>query len=122
LLSKPSIQQNAQIADKTVGAQLAKDIVINEFNSEHQFILGALVEDILGIDAEGTITLCNDALSRMIGYSKEEIVGENAHDLPHHSRVDGSRYPREECDLTKAIVGGRPRQMVGGPTQRTLRI
>jgi len=115
LLSKPSIQQNPQIADKTVWAQLARDTVINEFNSEHQFILDALVEGILGIDAEGTITFCNDALSRMTGYSKEEIVGENAHDLLHHSRVDGSRYPREECDLTKAIVGGRPRQMVGGP-------
>jgi len=88
--------------------------VINEFNSEHQFILDALVEGILGIDAEGTITFCNDALSRMTGHSKEEIVGENAHDLLHHSRVDGSRYLREECDLTKAIVGGRPRPMVGG--------
>ena len=89
--------------------------MINEFNSEHQFILDALVEAIFGIDAEGTITFCNEALSVMTGYSKKEIVGENAHDLLHHSRPDGSRFPREECDLSKAILGKKPRQVVGGP-------
>ena len=36
--------------------------MIDEFNTEHQFILDALVEGIYGIDAEGTITFCNDAL------------------------------------------------------------
>jgi PAS domain S-box-containing protein len=89
--------------------------VINEFNTEHQFILDALVEGVCGIDAGGTITFCNDALSVMTGYSKEEIVGKNAHDLLHHSRADGSEYPHEECDLSKAILGGTPRQVVGGP-------
>ena len=89
--------------------------MIDEFNTEYQFILDAVVEGICGIDAEGTITFCNDALSRMTGHSKEEIVGKNAHDLLHHSRVDGTRYPREECDLRKAILDGTPRQVVGGP-------
>jgi PAS domain S-box-containing protein len=88
--------------------------VIDEFNTEHQFILDALVEGIYGIDAERTITFCNDALSRMTGHSKEEIVGQNAHDLLHQSRVDGKGCPREECDLPKAILGGEPRQVVGG--------
>ena len=87
--------------------------MIDELNTEHQFILDALVEGICGIDAEGTITFCNDALSQMTGHSKEEIVGKNAHDLLHHSREDGSRLPREECDLSRAILGGKPRQVVG---------
>ena len=88
--------------------------MINEFNTEHQFIRDALVEGIFGIDAEGTITFCNHALSAMTGYPKEEMVGKNAHDLLHHSRADGSRYPCEECDLRKAILGGKPREVVGG--------
>lgn len=88
--------------------------MISEFNREHQFILDAMVEGIFGIDAEGAITYCNEALSVMTGYSKEEMVGQNAHDLLHHSRTDGSRYPREECDLREAILRG-PRQLVGGP-------
>ncbi|MBZ5688601.1 MAG: PAS domain S-box protein [Acidobacteriia bacterium] len=92
--------------------------MIDEFNTEHQFILDALVEGIFGIDAEGTITFCNDALLVMTGYSKEEIVGKNAHDLLHHSGVDGGSYPREECDLSKAILGGKPTQLVGGPLWR----
>jgi len=92
--------------------------VIDELNTEHQFILDALVEGICGIDAEGTITFCNDALSQMTGHSKEEIVGKNAHDLLHHSRADGTRYPREQCDLSQAILGGKPRLVVGGPLWR----
>jgi PAS domain S-box-containing protein len=92
--------------------------VIDELNTEHQFILDALVEGICGIDAEGTITFCNEALSRMTGHSKEEIVGKNAHDLLHHSRADGTRYPREQCDLSQAILGGKPRLVVGGALWR----
>lgn len=89
--------------------------MIHEFNTEHHFILDALVEAICGIDAEETITFCNDALSRMTGYSKEEIVGKNMHDLLHHSREDGSKYPRQECDLSRAIVDRKPAQEFGGP-------
>ena len=88
--------------------------MIDEFNNEHQFIMDALVEGICGIDADGSITFCNDALSRMTGHSKAEIVGKSVHDLLHHSREDGSRYPREECDLNKAIREGTPRQVAEG--------
>ncbi len=89
--------------------------MINEFNTEHQFILDALVEGICGIDEEGTITFCNEALSRMTGHSREEIVGKNMHDLLHHSREDGSKYPRQECGLSRAIVDRKPAQEFGGP-------
>jgi PAS domain S-box-containing protein len=77
--------------------------------------MDALVEGICGIDAEETITFCNDALSRMTGYSKEEIVGKNMHDPLHHSREDGSKYPRQECDLSRAIVDRKRAQELGGP-------
>jgi len=87
---------------------------MNEFNTEYQFILDAMVEAICGMDAAGTITFCNDALERMTGYSKEEIVGKNAHDLLHHRRADGTKYPREECELNQATVGRKPAQVVGG--------
>jgi PAS domain S-box-containing protein len=109
------IQRNTPTADETVRNTRRDTFVINEFNTEHQFVLDALVEGICGIDAEGTITFCNEALSRMTGYSKEEIVGKNMHDLLHHSREDGSKYPRQDCDLSRAIVDRKPAQEFGGP-------
>lgn len=86
----------------------------NELNTEHQLILDAIAEGICGLNTEGTVTFCNHALLQMTGYEREEVVGQNAHDLLHHSLADGSRVPREECDLGKAILEGEAAQVVGG--------
>jgi PAS domain S-box-containing protein len=77
--------------------------VPNNLNTEQQVILDAIVGAVFAVNAEGTITFCNEALRRMTGYSSEEIVGRNAHDLLHHSRPDGSKYPAEECPFLKAV-------------------
>ncbi len=86
---------------------------MEESKTEQQFILDAIVEGVCGIDAEGTITLCNDALSRMTGYAKAEIVGKNAHHLLHPRQAEGSNHPREECDLFKAVVSRKTARVVG---------
>ena len=69
----------------------------NKLNAEQQVILDAIVDAVFGVNVESTITFCNDALCRMTGYSSEEVIGRNAHDLLHHSRPDRSGYPPEEC-------------------------
>lgn len=77
-----------------------------DLNTEQQVILDAMVDGIRGVDAAGIITLCNDALLRMTGYTRAEVLGHNAHELLHHSRADGSRIPNEQCDLLRASVRG----------------
>jgi PAS domain-containing protein len=67
-------------------------------------ILDAVVEGVCGLDGEGNATFCNKALARMTGYRVEEIVGKNRHELVHHSRPDGTRYPAEECAFRKAVA------------------
>lgn len=90
----------------------------NKLNSEQQVILDAIVEAVFGVNIEGTITFCNEALCRMTGYSSPEIVGRNVHDLLHHSRTDGSHYPAEECTFLKAIRRQQPSHFVGEPFWR----
>jgi len=60
-----------------------------ESKAELQLILNAVVEGFCALDAGGNITFCNDALLRMTGYRTEEIIGNNLHELLHHSRSDG---------------------------------
>ena len=72
--------------------------------AEFQGIVDAVESGVCGLDAQGNATFCNDALLRMTGYRAEEIVGQNAHRLLHHSHQDGSSYPAEECNFRKAIV------------------
>jgi PAS domain S-box-containing protein len=74
-----------------------------ELHAELQAILDAVVEGVCGLDAKGSVTFCNNALLTMTGYQSEEVVGKNMHQLLHHSRRDGSRYPPEECAFRKAV-------------------
>jgi PAS domain S-box-containing protein len=76
-------------------------------------ILDAVVEGVCGVDAAGNATFCNDALAQMTGYRAEEIVGQNVHELLHHSHPDGTRYPAEECAFRKAVVAHEAANIVG---------
>ncbi len=76
-------------------------------------ILDAVVEGVCGVDAEGNATFCNDALAQMTGYRREEIVGQNVHQLLHHSHPDGTRYPAEECVFRKAVAAHEAANIVG---------
>lgn len=84
-----------------------------ELSTEHQLILDAIAEGVCGVDAEGNVTFCNDALLQTTGYFREEVVGKNAHAVLHHSRPDKSPYPSDECALRNAVLRGEPAHLVG---------
>ena len=64
-----------------------------------RLLLHAVGDGILGIDTTGQVTFVNPAALRMLGFSEEEMLGQNAHSLIHHSRKDGSSYPVEDCPM-----------------------
>jgi PAS domain S-box-containing protein len=56
-------------------------------------------EGIYHVDPRGRITFANPAAARMLGWKPQELVGKPAHELLHHTRADGSPYPRAECPI-----------------------
>lgn len=72
-------------------------------------IVNSLAEGVVGIDANGRATFVNDAVVRLCGYEKEELLRHLVHEKLHHSRADGSPYPLEECPHYQTIVSGEPR-------------
>ncbi len=74
-----------------------------ELKSELQLILNAVVEGLCGLNAEGNVTFCNEALLKMTGYRAEEMIGSNFDKLLHHRRTDGSHEPTEKCPFQKAF-------------------
>ena len=62
-----------------------------------QALLDSAGEGIWGVDLDGVCTFVNRAALRMIGFTYEELVGRNMHDMLHHHYPDGSEYPRDEC-------------------------
>ena len=72
-------------------------------------ILEAATQGIFGVDVNGMVTFVNQAAANMVGYSIDEIVGSNMHELTHHHYPDGREYPRGECPMFKTIVDGEAR-------------
>ena len=71
-------------------------------------LLDASGEGIYGLDKRGVISFVNRRGSEMLGYSAEELIGQEMHALTHHSRPDGSPYPSSECPIHRAAVAGIP--------------
>ncbi len=72
----------------------------------HELILGALGEGVYGLDREGNGTFVNEAAVRILGWTGKDIIGEPLHDIHHHSHVDGSLYPQEDCPIYAALLDG----------------
>ncbi len=81
--------------------------------NQKTLILNSAGEGIYGLDLEGNTTFVNPAGSKMLGYSTEELIGKPQHSLIHHSRTDGTPYPREECHIYAAFKDGKVRQENG---------
>lgn len=80
-----------------------------ELENTHQrltTIVNASGVGVYGLGLDGRTTFCNFAGAAMMGYEIEEIVGEKQHELIHHSRPDGSFYPKEECFIYSAFTSG----------------
>ena len=72
-----------------------------------RLILGAVTDGIFGLDSTGAVTFVNPAACRILGLTPETTIGKNSHDLFHHSRPDGSPYPREQCPMRAAYREGK---------------
>jgi PAS domain S-box-containing protein len=91
---------------ETEAAEKLTEIAERE-KREKTALLESAVDGIYGIDDQGRCTFLNPAASRMLGFTPEEALGRNMHQLIHHTRVNGSSYPEEECPIYQAIRMGR---------------
>ena len=70
-------------------------------------ILNSAGDGIFGIDTQGKVTFSNQKASELLGWSEEELIGTSHHDLVHHTRPDGNKFPVEECPIYMAYKDGQ---------------
>jgi PAS domain S-box-containing protein len=97
-----------------VGARIMVDTVDDLVELERRTrletaILASVNDGIYGIDPTGRITFVNAAANRLLGYPPGALAGRNGHTALHHTRLDGSAYPENECPLTATVRDGQPR-------------
>ncbi len=81
---------------------------LSEEEARMRLLLESTGEAIYGVNNQGEWTFCNHALLRLLGYkSQQELLGRNIHDVMHHTRRDGTPYPREECSQLTELSAGK---------------
>jgi len=72
---------------------------VRERTEEIRLLLQSAGEGMYGADAAGQVTFINPVALNLLGFTEEEMVGQESHRLIHHSREDASDYPKEDCPI-----------------------
>ncbi len=69
-----------------------------------RLLLDSTAEGIYGIDISGNCTLINKSALQILGFENDKkVIGKNIHELIHHTKIDGTPYPAEDCKILKAL-------------------
>ena len=60
-------------------------------------------DGIYGIDLEGRLTFINLAGAHALGYSPEQLIGRDLHEVIHHSHADGTPYSKSTDPILQAL-------------------
>ncbi len=76
-----------------------------QFHERLNLILNATGEGIYGIGIDGNCTFINISALTILGFTLQEVLGKNSHQLIHYSHEDGSPYDIEKCPIYRALHG-----------------
>jgi PAS domain S-box-containing protein len=74
----------------------------------NQTLTENITTSLLFLDKEQRTTYVNPAWEKMSGYTLEEMRGQIAHNLVHHTYPDGRPFPMEECPIDQALPFFKP--------------
>jgi PAS domain S-box-containing protein len=84
--------------------RLEAEKALKEIEAHVHLLMDSTAEGIFGVDLDGNCTFANTACLGILGFEeKDSLLGKNMHELIHHSHKDGSKYPIEECQISKSF-------------------
>ena len=78
------------------------------WNDKLALLLESTGDGIFGIDLDGCCTFINRAAAAMLGFTVEQALGRNMHELIHHSHRAGGHYHEHDCPIFRAFRKGLP--------------
>lgn len=109
ILIAPLFKRIKQAGDKhrRLVAEL-QDTLAELLRSEKKLadITSNLGEGVYVFDSNGAVTFLNPTAKTLLGWTKDELNANGAHDLFHCRKPDGSALPREECNILKVLHTG----------------
>jgi PAS domain S-box-containing protein len=84
----------------------AVEEALERLQRQTELTLNSAGEAIFRIDLDGTCTFANPAATHLLGYSREELLGQNVHAIGDHYLADGSPCRPENCQVQTALKQG----------------
>lgn len=78
--------------------------------AQQTLLLSSLGEGVYGVDREGRCVFINPAALTMLGFTEDEVIGCDQHQLFHYHKEDGSPYPGEACPIFLTLQDGLKRE------------
>lgn len=80
---------------------------LSKAKREIEMVLLSTHEGITGLDQNGNISFCNVTASKLLGYRKQELIGQHHHTLFHSKHPDGTPYDITDCPIQKVLDYGQ---------------
>ncbi|HKC93187.1 MAG TPA: PAS domain S-box protein [Nitrospira sp.] len=69
-------------------------------------VVGNMGEGLYTVNGEGCVTSINRAAEKLFGWTSEELLGRNMHDMTHYKHRDGTPFPAAECAGLQVMRSG----------------
>lgn len=79
---------------------------IEKLQNHLTLIFNSSFDGIMGLDIHARHTFVNVSAAQMLGYTPDELIGKDSHKLWHHTKLDGTYFPEEECPTMKVLAEG----------------
>ncbi|MCU7834536.1 MAG: PhnD/SsuA/transferrin family substrate-binding protein [gamma proteobacterium symbiont of Taylorina sp.] len=83
---------------------LEADLKTNK--KQQELILHLAGDGILGLDINANHTFVNQTAADMLGYTQQEMLGINSHQMWHHTKQDGKSFPDKDCPIASVLKQG----------------
>ncbi len=102
-----NIELERQVQEQTIHLAKAND-ALRDNEERVRLLLDSTAEAIYGLDLKGNCTFCNFACLRLLGFERpDQLLGKNMHVITHHTRSDGTPYPKKDCQIYEAFQRGK---------------
>lgn len=76
---------------------------------QHDLVLDSVCDGIYGVNLDGNCTFVNRSMLKITGWSEEDLVGKNQHQLLHHTHADGTPHASHDCPVYLTFKSNEPR-------------
>ena len=96
----------AQIVVRDVTSRKEAEEALQRQSEFIRTITDSMGEGLFVIDRSGRVSFMNPASERLLGWSREELLLRDLHQMTHYRKPDGTPLSRSDCALIEAMESG----------------